>query len=101
MRGTPEPTGRARNVLGVEMPVYAIDVAGVYRGDAPERLEITAAPLTCMGDGVSEYPAGLDPLATDDELLLFLSDAEGSWRTMTPYDGVVPFDGVLPFEVDR
>lgn len=99
VRGTPEPTGGTRNVFGVAMPVYAIDVAEVYRGEAPERLEITAAPLTCMGEGVSEYPDGVDPLATDDEVLLFLSDTEGSWRTMTPYDGVLPADGVLPFEV--
>lgn len=99
VRGTLEPTGATRDVFGVAMPVYLVEVEETYQGDAPERLEITAAPLTCMGEGVSEYPDGVDPLATDDDLLLLLSDAEGGWRTMTPFDGVLPADGMLPFEV--
>jgi hypothetical protein len=99
--GTAEPTGGTRNVFGTNVPVYAIDVAETLKGSAPDNLEVTPTPLTCMGDGVSEFVDGVDPLATSDELILFLYDDEGSWRTITPYDGVLPLpgDGTLPFEV--
>lgn len=33
--GTAEPTGATRDVLGVPMPVYAIDVAETLKGEAP------------------------------------------------------------------
>jgi hypothetical protein len=99
--GTATPTGGTRNVFGTDVPVYAIDVDETLKGSAPDRLEVTPTPLTCMGDGVSEFVDGVDPLATSDELILFLYDDEGSWRTITPFDGVLPLrgDGTLPFEV--
>lgn len=100
--GTAEPTGATRNVLGVAMPVYTIDIAETLKGDAPDDLTVTPAPLTCMADA-SEFPDGVDPLATDDELVLFLSLDDGEWRLITPTDGVLPMptDGMLPFEVDE
>lgn len=60
---------------------------------------MTPTPLTCMGDA-SEFPDGVDPLATDDELVLFLHLDDGEWRPINPTDGVLPLpdDGVLPFE---
>ena len=99
--GTAEPTGGSRNVLGVAMPVYAIEIADTLKGEAPDDLTVTPAPLTCMGDA-SEFPDGIDPLATDEELVLFLNRDDGVWRLLTPTDGVlpVPDDGMLPFEVD-
>lgn len=99
--GTAEPTGATRNVFGTDVPVYAIDVDETIKGSAPDRLEVTPTPLTCMGEGVSDFVDGVDPLATSDELILFLYDDAGSWRTITPYDGVLPLpeDGTLPFEV--
>jgi hypothetical protein len=98
--GTAEPTGATRDVFGVPMPVYSIDVAETLKGEAPGDLTVTPTPLTCMGDA-SEFPDGVDPLATDDELVLFLYFEEAGWRPTTPFDGVlpVPDDGVLPFEV--
>jgi hypothetical protein len=99
--GTAEPTGETREVLGVAMPVYAIDVAETLKGETPDDLTVTPAPLTCMGDA-SEFPDGVDPLATDEELILFLYPDERTWRLINPFDGAlpVPDDGVLPFEVD-
>lgn len=99
--GTAEPTGATREVIGVEMPVYRIEVAGTLAGEAPEPLEVTPAPLTCMGDA-SEYPDGVNPFETDDESVFFLHDDNGSWRATSPFQGVLPMpdDGVLPFEVD-
>jgi hypothetical protein len=98
--GTAEPTGASRNVLGVAMPVYAIEVAETLKGEAPDDLTVTPTPLTCMG-GASEFPDRIDPLATDDELVLFLHRDEGAWRLINPFDGTLPMpdDGVLPFEV--
>ena len=98
--GTTEPTGATRDVLGVPMPVYAIEVADTLKGELPDDLTVTPAPLTCMGDA-SEFPDGVDPLATDDELILFLQLDEGAWRLITPTDGVLRMraDGMLPFEV--
>lgn len=97
--GTAEPTGSTRDVFGVPMPVYTIDVAETLKGEAPDALEITPTPLTCMGDA-SQFPDGVDPLATDDDLVLFLHRDDTGWRPITPYDGVLPApaDGVLPFE---
>lgn len=97
--GTAEPTGATRNVLGVSMPEYSIDVTETLKGEAPENLRVAPTPLTCMGDA-SEYPDGVDPLATDDELVLFLHLDDGDWRPITPIDGVLPMpeDGVLPFD---
>ena len=99
--GTAEPRGQTRNVLGVAMPVYEIEVAETLKGEAPDDLTVTPAPLTCMGDA-SEFPDGVDPLATDEERVLFLHLDEGAWRLITPTDGVLPMpaDGVLPFEVE-
>jgi hypothetical protein len=97
--GTAEPTGATRDVIGVSMPVYAIDVAETLKGEALDDLQVTPAPLTCMGDA-SEFPNGVDPLASDDELVLLLYLDDSGWRLLNPYDGVlpVPDDGVLPFE---
>jgi hypothetical protein len=98
--GNAVPTGATRDVFGVPMPVYAIEVSETLKGDAPAELEVTPTPLTCMGDA-SQFPDGVDPLATDDELVLFLYFEAAGWRPITPYDGTLPMpdDGVLPFEV--
>lgn len=97
--GTAEPTGTTREVIGVSMPVYRLDVTETLKGDATEPLEVTPAPLTCMG-GESEYPDGIDPFATDAESVFFLVRDGGSWRAMTPIQGVLPLpdDGMLPFD---
>lgn len=98
--GTPEPTGATRDVTGVRMPVYLIEVEETLKGEAPDPLEVTPAPLTCMGDA-SEYPDGVNPFETSEEVILFLYADPSGWRAMSPFDGVlpVPADGVLPFEV--
>jgi hypothetical protein len=98
--GNAVPTGATRDVFGVPMPVYAIEVSETLKGEAPAELEVTPTPLTCMGDA-SQFPDGVDPLATDDELVLFLYFEAAGWRPITPYDGTLPMpdDGVLPFEV--
>jgi hypothetical protein len=97
--GTALPTGDTRQVFGVPMPVYAVDVAETLKGDAPDDLQVTPAPLTCMG-GASEFPDGVDPLATDEVLVLFLHPDDSGWRLITPFDGALPLpeDGSLPFE---
>jgi hypothetical protein len=99
--GTAEPTGATREVIGVTMPVYRIEVADILKGEAPDPLEVTPAPLTCMADR-SEYPDGVNPFDAGDESVFFLYDDDASgWRATSPYQGVlpVPDDGVLPFEV--
>jgi hypothetical protein len=98
--GTAEPTGATRDVFGEPMPVYAIDVSETLKGEAPDDLTVSPTPLTCMGDA-SQFPDGVDPLATDDEIVLFLYFEAAGWRPITPYDGTLPMpdDGVLPFEV--
>lgn len=98
--GTAEPTGATRDVFGEPMPVYAIAIRETLKGEAPAKLEVTPTPLTCMGDA-SQFPDGVDPLATDDGIVLFLYFEGAGWRPITPFDGVlpVPADGVLPFEV--
>jgi len=97
--GTAEPTGATRDVIGVEMPVYRLEITDTLKGEAPDPLEVTPAPLTCMG-GESEYPDGVNPFETSEELIFFLYEDGGAWRAKAPFQGVTPMpdDGVLPFE---
>lgn len=98
VRGTVDRIVGTRGVYGVAAPVHRVEVEEVLGGDDPGSvIEVASTPMTCMGDA-GEYPDG-DPLAVDGEVVLFLTDSEGGWRLITPFDGVlpVPENGVLPF----
>lgn len=100
VRGTDTGVVGVRGVFGVAAPVHRIEVLEVLGGSDPgATVDVASTPMTCMGDA-GEYPDG-DPLDVEGEVILFLTDADGGWRLITPFDGVLPMpdDGVLPFEV--
>ncbi|MDQ1058773.1 hypothetical protein QFZ23_002674 [Arthrobacter globiformis] len=53
-------------------------------------------PQTCTGG--ESYPNG-DPLDTNQRVLIFATEQDREWFTMTPDQGVVPFEqgAPLPF----
>lgn len=92
---TSDPTGTVK-VLGVDVPVHPVRVEKVLKGDAPESLTVAQTPMTCGADPVP------DPLAADGRVILMLANAEGVWRPLTPFTGVLeaPVGDPLPFETD-
>ena len=63
--------------------------AGVHDGDP---IRLVSTPDTCASGGM--YASG-DPLDTQDEVRVYLTESgtsDGSWNTLTPFDGVGPLD---------
>lgn len=99
--GRPTSDAGDRDVFGRPAAVHRVLVADVLKGELEADLvEVASTPVTCSGEN-DAYPDG-DPLDVEGEVILFLTDSEGGWRLMTPFDGVLPIpdDGVLPFEVE-
>ena len=86
-------------LLGADATMHAVPVEQVVAGTGArpgEVLDVASTPETCTGDG--PYPGG-DPLDAPGTLLVLLErDADsGSWRTLTPGQGVVAAaDGTVP-----
>ncbi len=96
--GTPAGTDAETRIYGYTAHIHAVEVEGVLKGDpGPGPLRIASTPVTCTG-GVS-YPEG-DPLDERRRMLIYATQQNGYWFTLTPAQGAVPFnDGMpLPFE---
>lgn len=93
--GTALPSTRTVSVFGLDVPQHEIAVDEVLKGEVDGTLLVAGAPQTCPGPGP-------DQLERDDAIILFLIHDAGTWRMITPYDGVVPLpaDGTLPFAPD-
>ena len=91
--GTALPSTGTVNIFGLNVPLHEIDVDEVLKGEVAGTLLVAGAPQTCPGPGP-------DLLERDDAIILFLIHDAGTWRIITPYDGVVPMpaDGTLPFD---
>ena len=91
--GTALPSTGTVTLFGMNVPQHEIAVDEVLKGDHTGPLVVAAAPETCPGPGT-------DRLNIDETVILFLHNDGGTWRTITPYDGVVPLpaDGTLPFD---
>ncbi|QKJ21017.1 hypothetical protein HQM25_01245 [Microbacterium hominis] len=83
------PDGTAE-VMGFDANAYRVTVAAVEKGplEVGETVRVASTADNCAarpyGDG--------DPLLGDPPLRLYLTDVDGSWRTLTPFDGVAPAD---------
>lgn len=97
--GRSSPRTEATSMYGLEAAVHKVDVLQVFKGDLAEVELIASTPETCTTG--APYPSG-DPLDTEEDLLLFLTEPSGDtpWSTLTPFDGVqtAPDDGLLPFD---
>ncbi|WP_028280667.1 hypothetical protein [Arthrobacter sp. H5] len=77
---------------------YLFEVEQVLRGEFDDRtLTVGSQPVGC--GATNQYPDG-DQLDTDERIILFASDHDGPWMTLTSTQGVIPFpEGAgLPFE---
>lgn len=95
-----KPAGRDGEtpVYGYNAQTHLIDVEKVLKGDpgtAP--LRISSMPQTCSGDGA--YQDG-DPLDKSQRMIIFATDLNGEWFTITPTQGALPLDQgkPLPFQ---
>jgi hypothetical protein len=88
------PSTSTRTLFGEPVPRHEIVVSEVLKGDAPNPLWASPAPITCSG------PVATAPLNTDDTIIVFLDLTESVWHTITPKEGVIvaPSDGSLPFD---
>jgi len=96
--GTPTGADSETRIYGYTARIHEVEVERVLKGDPePGPLHIASMPVTCTR-GVS-YPEG-DPLDGHRRMLIYATEQNGFWFTMTPAQGAVPFDSgtPLPFE---
>lgn len=77
-------------IYGVEAHTYRVSIEEVLKGDVGDHaIRLTDMPDPCTEEGVV-YPDG-DPLETMDRVMIFASEQEGEWFTLTPFGGVISF----------
>jgi hypothetical protein len=95
--GTPKGRDGKTSIYGYNTQVHLVEVETVLKGQpGPGPLRVASAPETCTG-GVS-YPRG-DPLDGQQRMLIYASQQQGGWFTLTPARGAGPFErgAALPF----
>ncbi|KRE64006.1 hypothetical protein ASG92_03650 [Arthrobacter sp. Soil736] len=84
-------------IYGYAARAHVVEVESVLKGQpGPGPLRIVSMPPTCTGG--EPYPDG-DPLETTRRVLIYATEQNHHWFTMTPAQGVLPFDrgARLPF----
>jgi hypothetical protein len=77
------------SIYGYKATTHLIDVERVLKGDPGDgTLRVSSTPATCTGG--DSYPDG-DPLATNQRAIVFATQQDGEWFTLTPAQGVLPF----------
>lgn len=77
-------------IFGVQAHAYQVSVDEVLKGSVGDNvIRISSMPDPCTEEGVV-YPDG-DPLETIERVIIFASDQEGEWFTLTPFGGVISF----------
>ena len=74
-------------IFGVDAHAYRVQVSETLKGTSASSVRISSMPDSC--GGLAEYPGG-DPLDTSEPLLIFASQQNGEWFTLTPHDGTLP-----------
>ena len=93
--GKPLKRDGETQIYGYQATVHSVEVEQVLKGTlGPGNVRIASMPVTCG----KTYPDG-DPLDAGDRQLLFLTQQNGEWFTMTPDQGSAPFPtgSPLPF----
>ncbi|WP_056740579.1 hypothetical protein [Arthrobacter sp. Soil763] len=84
-------------IYGYQANVHTVEVEQVIKGGiGAGPVRVASMPATCG----QSYPDG-DPLDTSARQLLFLTEQNGEWFTMTPGQGTAPFPAgtPLPFKI--
>lgn len=95
-----KPTGTdgETNIYGYSARIHLLEVETVLKGQpGTGPLRIASTPETCTG-GIS-YPHG-DPLENSQRMLIYATQQQGEWFTVTPAQGAVPLEegATLPFK---
>lgn len=76
-------------IFGVDAHSYEVDVDQVIKGQLDGgSIRVSSTPDSCGGE--AEYPEG-DPLELATPVLIFATEQDGEWFTLTPFDGTHPF----------
>ncbi|MFJ6678566.1 hypothetical protein ACIQLK_05475 [Microbacterium sp. NPDC091382] len=83
-----EPDGMTR-IMEYDTNVYLVTVDVAEKGNiaAGDRIRVASTADAC---GAPYGDADGDPMLDSGPLRLFLYDEGGTWRTITPFDGVRP-----------
>ncbi|WP_441403730.1 hypothetical protein [Arthrobacter sp. 2YAF22_2] len=83
--------GESRS-YGYQANVHVVEVEQVFKGGLGRGpVRVASMPVTCG----QTYPHG-DPLDDGDRKLIFLTEQNGEWFTMTPDQGTVQFPAGTP-----
>jgi hypothetical protein len=96
--GEPVRQDGETSIYGYTAQTHLVKIETIYKGKpGQETVRISSMPQTCTGG--ESYPKG-DPLHTNQRVLIFATEQDDEWFTMTPEQGVIPFkQGTpLPFE---
>ncbi|MHA7246945.1 hypothetical protein [Arthrobacter tecti] len=98
--GRPIAEDGQQRIYGYDAQIHVVSIEKVLKSDVEQdEIRIASMPQTCTDVGVV-YPNG-DPLDMDQRVIIFASEQEGQWFTITPEQGVLSFaEGEeLPFSV--
>ena len=88
--GTVVGSAGQREIYGEPAPVHRFAIESVLKGEVPgdaREIDVASVPQSCNGADRGPFPDG-DPLDTTDRVELFLSEEDGAFHTVTPWDGV-------------
>jgi len=71
-----------------EVNAWTVHVDRWIKGSGDDELRVLSAPETCS-DG-SPYPTGDPFAAASGPQLILLTDLDGTWTSVTPWQGIVP-----------
>lgn len=92
--GKPVRQDGQTSIYGYTAQTHLIEIETIYKGKAgQESVRISSMPQTCTSG--ESYPNG-DPLDTNQRVLIFATEQNHEWFTMTPEQGVVPFEQGTP-----
>ena len=96
--GKPVRQDGETSIYGYTARTHVVEVEKILKGEpGQETILVSSMPQTCTGG--ESYPEG-DPLDTKQRVLIFATEQDNQWFTMTPSQGVVPFERgtPLPFQ---
>lgn len=74
-----------------EVDAWTVHVDEWIKGSGDDELRVLSAPETCS-EG-SPYPTGDPFAAASGPQLILLTDLDGTWTSITPWQGIVPAPG--------
>lgn len=97
--GKPVRRDGETSIYGYTAQTHLVEIETIFKGAAgQDTLLISSMPKTCTG--WESYPNG-DPLDTNQRVIIFATEQDNQWFTMTPDQGVIPFEQGTPLPFER